>query len=740
MTGLLEHLRKVNKDTEQRGKPALKTVPEPKSVGPFIWTETDGTEVEYEYDDSVIASHGDERMDDVGKVYWVPLAHLPEFDYHDESIQDNVKFWDWMMDYIERHDLKVVRQKRQRTTVKATDWGFGGAWDKGKKYLSDQWGGSKYFADYKNDDAKRFAVALQAVKSTVRVVDSHTRRLTVELADRDMQERRDNGEDFSPTSMTDFTQRRLFVSACALVDKSIEQGDAIDITTGFALHEASHGEYTEDVFPALDQPTRLMPLQTSGFLLNVIEDCRIEGLTSEQFPGFEAYFDKTNEYMWDKFVKGKAPQTWGPGLIEKLNSVVAIVKWGASYEDTARKDPILSDEFDWWSEWRDAYVEGHAKPRASLVTAMERLAEDPESKKEMDAQTKEEIQEGLDKKALSDALSDALKKNPDLLKPCTSVTKPGQHMPGLDVNVAQQTAERAKRLADEELQEDKVIKQQFPNGDGQPGEIVSLKPAEDQFSREQFKPPPAMLVQKMKTSFLMRPSAMEWTDRLQKSGSVDDDELWRAGAGDMRFFERKTVESSPDTSVALLVDMSGSMNGRKLRSASDAASIIHACTKDMRGVNVRVFGHTGDQSDSGDGNSVVYRIWEPGDPVTRLGTLMTQQKGDNYDGYALGWTVQQLIKNSTPEEQMIVFIISDGLPNGYGEGGYGRGGYGGDSAIDHIRDVVRWAERQGVDVIQIAIDPSLRAEEQERMYKHWLPFEDANALPGQVMGILKRIM
>ena len=132
MTGLLDHLRKVNEETEARVTPALSTAPEPEPVGPFVWIEDDGTEVEYDYSDKVIADRGDERVDDVGKVYFVPLEHLPEFDYHDESIQDNDKFWDWMKDFTQRANLKVTRQKRQRTQVQASDWGFGGAWDKGK--------------------------------------------------------------------------------------------------------------------------------------------------------------------------------------------------------------------------------------------------------------------------------------------------------------------------------------------------------------------------------------------------------------------------------------------------------------------------------------------------------------------------------------------------------------------------------------------------------------------------------
>jgi nitric oxide reductase activation protein len=376
---------------------------------------------------------------------------------------------------------------------------------------------------------------------------------------------------------------------------------------------------------------------------------------------------------------------------------------------------------------------------------MKRLEEDPQTKKEMEEQSQKETQAGLDGEQIQKALEEAinqLKRNGDLMQPCSSVTGHGTPVPGLQSNLTPETNQRTKQMSEEELQENPVIKQQFPNGPGAPADIVTWRPVEDDYSRDKYQQPNQGLVQRMKGSFAMRPSAMEWTDRLQKAGAVDEDEVWRAGAGDMRFFEKKTIESTPDTKIALLVDCSGSMNGRKLRSATDVASIIHACTKDMNGVDVMVYGHTGDNGIPGEGNAGVFRVWERGEPVSRLGTLMTQVKGDNYDGYALGYVTQELLKRSTPEEQKILFIMSDGLPNGWGATGrgWGSGGYGGEEAMNHIRQIVRWAGNQGVDIIQVAIDPSMRPEEQMQMYKHWIPFETLEQLPGQVMNILKKLL
>lgn len=294
------------------------------------------------------------------------------------------------------------------------------------------------------------------------------------------------------------------------------------------------------------------------------------------------------------------------------------------------------------------------------------------------------------------------------------------------------------QLANGHYQEHDQREWKFPNGNGAPRSMMTFKPQEDQFSRQfwgEDRADPG-LIQRMKSAFFFRPSAMEWSTRNLRSGTVDEDELWRAGSNDQRFFEQRVIESAPDTLVTLLVDCSGSMGRYKLQMASMAAQTIWACLKDMRGVKVKVRAHTGENDLCGDQNGILYDVWNSGEPVSRLGLFRSLDQGDNYDGYALGMCVDELIRDAHPNEQKVVFIIADGLPNG----GSPTGHYGDSLAEAHVRDVVEYARRNEVDVISIAIDSALRPDSQARMFRHWLPYADIQQLPMQITALLKKLL
>ena len=711
------------------------------------FTDDEGTEWEFEYSESIVKRGGDFRQSQTGQMYFVPLELLPEFDFHDENTpntaEENKNFWAWMDEWIKTNELKPEARRNTRATVQATDFGFGsGGWGSApKKFLSDWWGGSKFFKGASSDERK-LSIAQQAVQSTIRVVDSHERRLRVQLADRDHKERMEveaAAGKWGPTSMTDFGTQDIYVSACALVDPEIEQGDGIDITTGFALHEASHAQYSEDNFHAIEQPTRLEPLGVAGFLYNIAEDVRIEANTSEEFPGFEAYFEKTLEYMWDEFVSENAPTEYGPDLQNKLNAAIASVKWPTEYKPMVDDagDAELSAEFDWWRQWSDDFVAGSITARKALVKAIDHLAEDPKTKKEMDERAAQEKADELDKKHIGEALAKAMGKMEGVIKGCSS-TESGVHDPHLDKGALKsEEAERVNGFSEEQYREESTMHTQIPSGSGGPETIVSLHPKENDYSKSMYTPPPNGLIHKTRAAFLLRPSAREWTDRLRKNGAVDEDEIWRGGAGDMRMFEQRYVESTPDTSIALLIDQSGSMMGSKLEAAVQAATLVHHCVKDMRGVDVRAYSHTADGRDCGYGNAVVYRLWEKGEPLSRLGIALEREPHNNYDGYAIGWVVEDMLKNSTPDQQKIMFVFSDGLPAA-------SSGYGGEWGMNHVRQVVDWAKRKGVEIVQIAIDPyGLKEEHQKVMFDHYVMYDHARgleALPGQLVSLMKKVM
>ena len=275
----------------------------------------------------------------------------------------------------------------------------------------------------------------------------------------------------------------------------------------------------------------------------------------------------------------------------------------------------------------------------------------------------------------------------------------------------------------------------IPELGNNPPKFVTLHPLETVESKANWTPPLRGLVARMRSAFFFRPVAQQWTTRLQRSGALDEDEVWRAAPAlgkehDFRVFEQRNVESSPDTTITLLIDISGSMYGQKMRTGVQAAAIMHEVLKATPGVRIRVRAHTGDVAPGDRGDVVLYKVWESGEPVSRLGIPETVPHGNNYDGYAIGWCVREMLQHQKPEEQRLLIVLSDGYPHG--------SAYGGRDARRHVKETQAWARRQGVSVIQIAIDPSMDPARQAEMFDHWVPFTTLEALPAQITAILKK--
>jgi hypothetical protein len=545
----------------------------------------------------------------------------------------------------------------------------------------------------------------------------------------------------------------------ALLDTAIEEGKGIDITTGFALHEASHAEHSEKTLKHLRQPTLLRPVAVVSLLHNVLEDVRIEALTTDEFPGFGGYFTEALAYLWD-ISKNHRPKVWGPELKDKVNALIAACKWYDDFKPVAAADPDLAAETEWWHDWVEGYRSGATPMRAALIAGLDRLKLDPDTKKQLEKMEADErameraegLQPELKPEDLKRLVKEMLEKaGMGGFASCSSGESPGggvvdpsgKRKPGIGAGEAGEVA----RLVASEMEAGFVKEMKLPDMGGHNPKITILRPPETAASKRAYQPADPSMVGRMRRAFFFRPTAIEDVERLMKTGQIDDDELWRGGLPDRdyRMFEQRRIESAPDTSITLLIDASGSMGGgiggswagKKMKTkvdiALDLAQIMQACLKDMNGVRTRVRAHTGDTPDSGNGNLVMYRIWDQGEPLTRLALVKRPpegaiQMGDNYDGYAIGWCIKEMVQNKKPNEQMVLIVLSDGYPAG--------DGYSGHPAYSHMRETIAWGEKQGVDTIQIAIQGGM---DQGLMFKHFVTFESVEKLPNQLMMLLRKI-
>jgi len=228
---------------------------------------------------------------------------------------------------------------------------------------------------------------------------------------------------------------------------------------------------------------------------------------------------------------------------------------------------------------------------------------------------------------------------------------------------------------------------------------------------------------------VFRSSAPEYYEKLLRSGSLDDEEIHRLAFGDDRVFGQRVIEAKPEVMLGLLVDLSGSMYGEKLRIAQRLAQLFVWAVHDQPGVETAVWGHTADVDEAG--VAEVYRLWEPGDPLTRLGLIAEMPHANNADSAAIEYVVRQVMDKPQPEK--VVVVLSDGLPSAHG--------YGGRQGQMAVRTVTRWAAHQGVRVLQLAIDPhDLRPEDQARMFgaENVVLYQHASMLPRQLTQVLGR--
>jgi len=189
----------------------------------------------------------------------------------------------------------------------------------------------------------------------------------------------------------------------------------------------------------------------------------------------------------------------------------------------------------------------------------------------------------------------------------------------------------------------------------------------------------------------------------KKKGKLSSRNVYRAGLpkeyGTLRqkIFKSTTESVVLDTSVALLVDCSGSMAGTKYKVACEAAVVMYEALAKI-GINTEVSGFTQWMSDD-----VIHPIFQrygerPAIPmlIERF-TMFGERLADNLDGESVQACYHRLMEQKTAKKILIVF--SDGMPQGDTRGGM--------DADTHLRMVTKAIEEEGIaQIIGIGINTS----------------------------------
>jgi hypothetical protein len=504
-------------------------------------------------------------------------------------------------------------------------------------------------------------------------------------------------------------------------DKTLTVGAKLDIFMGLTIHEGCHVLYTTPTKPE-DFGVNKRIIHT---LWNIIEDERIEEKLGETKPGFARFLEKSRYYYFDQYyldagmIDEVAEKTDAEQL---LNLILRIIRYPVylKEEDFERFGFYLKKIKEILLPFPDSTKAAldAAKRIYEVIRDFYRDKETADSKEASYGEGDTDAEgmgsscgdEELDRKIASDA---------------------SEMLEGLSKLTGSETADskEAKTLGDDDMAT--TVKDKG----GLLGEIceglVELGSGTDTY----FTPAPSDASRYEKShqrvrryvpaiSKIIRGHCREYKliHRSMRSGVLDMNKLAEAIQGVSTVYIREGEVKSDRVAVCVLIDESGSMSGERIEAARDTAVLLNEAVGSIPQVELFIYGHTGDIRTSRSTELHVYR--EKGySPKYALGSV--RACCENRDGIAI-YEVAQRVRKQT-QLPVLFFILSDGAPC--------AGSYHGESAMNHVREMVNKVEAMQFNVVQVCINHSYPPE---RMFKHFVILEDLSTLAISLGRVIKK--
>jgi len=240
---------------------------------------------------------------------------------------------------------------------------------------------------------------------------------------------------------------------------------------------------------------------------------------------------------------------------------------------------------------------------------------------------------------------------------------------------------------------------------------------------------------KLKRSLLAK-KQRDW-DPGREVGRLDSKRLVSAYTGSRTVFKQRIDREEEDTAVTILVDLSGSMYGRKADVANDCVVALSECLAGS-GITFNVVGFCNRRwnYDVGYGyhrpeplDTVFFKDFDTPLRIARssIGQITKAVGGNNSDYDFIVNAVNALTKRQ--EQRKVLFVLSDGSPVNSGDASTSE-------LIRHCKIATQDAKKKGVECIGIGICDSSVA----RIYSDNVVVNNVNDLSSAVFNKLTKLL
>lgn len=209
-----------------------------------------------------------------------------------------------------------------------------------------------------------------------------------------------------------------------------------------------------------------------------------------------------------------------------------------------------------------------------------------------------------------------------------------------------------------------------------------------------------------------------------RNGKLDSSKLVSGFLGDQNIYYNKAVTQVDKLSLVIIVDQSGSMDGRgKIEGARKTVYMLCKAFEGLKSVELYVYGYTSDKlvtQDINDNNDIF--VYTEGVPLVDINFIASiEALSNNRDGVCYDEIFRRVSKLTN--NPVLSFIISDGNPcaSSY------------DNGIAHTKSIIdKWSDK-GFFICQIAIDST----DSSKMYKHYVDFRKSTNLAMDIVNYVK---
>lgn len=514
--------------------------------------------------------------------------------------------------------------------------------------------------------------------------------------------------------------RKVVISSTIFDNASYSEGEKLDIFCGQTIHEGCHLLYTEfekfERWSGVKNPVK-------KFIFNVLEDERIEEELGADKPGLVRFLEKVKYYYFDTLYlksttadKRRVKMNEAEKLLDIFLSIVRYPKY--------LTEDIMEDYGDILMEIKEKIVPLPKDTKGTITASEEIYLLLKEKYKDLidqeSPENKDEKKEGSSgKSGKSDEFDSMLSR---FLKKAEALAKDPKY--GKDKDAAYSGLEGTEVSSSLKGDTGTMVAKDIEGlvEKGSTRDILFLKEKDSKSRYQDHYNNISRYITAIRKSIKGHCRNYELIHRGCRSGILDTDKLAEAYQGVPCVYLRKGEVKTSKVSVCILIDESGSMYGEKIYRARDTAILLNEALKDLPGVELFIYGHTGDSFYSGTTEIRVYR--EPGyTPKYSLGSI--DERRENRDGRAIEEVAFRVRKQT--KEQVLYFIISDGEPS--------ADNYRGEFAIRDTRDSVLRTEKLGFNIIQICVD---ECYDPSKMFKNYLIMTDLNSLAVNLAKLIKK--